>query len=207
MAGQVAKYSFEHEGYGLVNLFYVDREGNIPTFFSASLLLLASLLLVLIAVLKKKSHDNHWPQWTILSLALLYMAVDEASGIHELLEGPGKRLLGQRDGGDIFHFAWIIFGMAFAVAFVLSYLKFFFHLPSPTQRRFFAAGTVFLSGALGVELLGSYYASLHGVQNFQYSMLAAIEESLEMTGVIIFINALLKYLIDYYKVRLYLDNF
>jgi hypothetical protein len=136
------------------------------------------------------------------------MAVDESCSIHEMLERPGKRLLGQRDGGDIFHFAWVIFGMAFAVTFVLSYLKFFFHLPSPTQRRFFAAGTVFLSGALGMELLGSYYASLHGVRNFPYSMLAAIEEGLEMTGVIIFINALLNYLNDYYKkVRLRLTSF
>jgi hypothetical protein len=135
------------------------------------------------------------------------MAVDEASSIHELLERPARRLLGRHASG-VLHFAWVIFGITFALAFALSYLKFILSLPRPTQSRFISAGAIFLSGAMGVELIGSYYASLHGENNLPYSMLTAIEEGLEMTGVIVFINALLNYIIDHYKeVRLRLDHF
>ena len=207
IAGQIAKYIFGHDTvYGLVNMFSVDREGNVPTFFSASLLLFSSLLLALITALKRQSHDARWPQWAILSLSLLFMAVDESVGLHELLHDSGKSLLGHGNRG-FFHMAWVIFGIPFVLVFVLSYLRFFFSLPPQTQRQFFAAASIFFSGALGMEMIGGYYAASHGMQNFQYSILATVEEGLEMAGVIVFINALLNYLISHHRqVRIDLNH-
>jgi hypothetical protein len=46
---------------------------------------------------------------------------------------------------------------------------------------------------------GVSYTELHDTQNFKYSMIATIEESLEMAGLIVFIWALLKYCADKYK--------
>lgn len=205
-AGQVARHVFGHShAFGLVRLFYIDSEGNIPTFFSASLLLCASLLLALISLLKKQSNDSRWFQWTILSFALLYMAVDEASGIHELLQKPGIWLLGG-DRYAVFKYAWVVFGIVFVLIFVLSYLKFFFSLPLETRRQFFVAATVFLSGGLGMELVESYYVGTYGGDNFQHVMIVTVEECLEMAGVIVFINALLHYIIRHHDVRLHLSH-
>ena len=200
-AGQLAKYVLGHDtAYGLIHLFNVDDEGNIPTFFSSSLLLFASLLLALITTLKRKSNDLRWRQWAILSCALLYMAIDEASHIHELLYKPADWLLGDRLS-QIISTTWVIFGIAVVVAFALSYLKFFFSLPPKTQRQFFSAAAIFLGGAVGMELVGGFYSGSHGMHNLQYAMLSTVEEGLEMGGVILLINALLTYVLDNYALR------
>ncbi|MCS6306131.1 MAG: hypothetical protein H8K07_21080 [Nitrospira sp.] len=206
IAGQVLKYGFGHKSaYGLTPLFYVDKEGNIPTFFSGILLLLASLLLAFITVLKRASQDAYSRHWAILSLILLYMAVDETCHLHEMLHRPGKWMLGQHAHG-IFTYAWIIFGIAMVAAVALSYFKFFLRLPPQAQRQFFTATAVFLSGAIGMELVESYYHGLYGDQTFLYSMFATVEEGLEMAGVIIFNNALMTYLITHYNVSLSLND-
>ncbi|MBX3303687.1 MAG: hypothetical protein KF693_15830 [Nitrospira sp.] len=194
-AGQIARHVFGHPGLmGVVPLFYVDEEGNIPTFFSASLLLYASLLLALISRLEKKSNGSRWRQWTILAFALLYMAIDEASEIHELLQTPAKWLIGRQNAKGVLTYAWVLFGITFILAFVLSYLKFFFSLPSRTRKQFFAAAAVFLSGGLGMELVESYYVGTYGRETFGQAILVTVEEGLEMAGVIILINALLTYI-------------
>ncbi|UVT19503.1 MAG: multidrug transporter [Nitrospira sp.] len=206
IAGQLAKHELGYDdAYGIIRLFNVDTEGNVPTFFSSFLLLLASLLLAVISALKRRSSDSRWRQWAVLSYVLLYMAVDEASGIHELLHRPADWLLGERLS-RMLYFSWIIFGIAFVIGFALSYLNFFFSLPSKTRKQFLAAAATFLSGGMGMELVGGFYGGSHGLQNFQYSMLSTMEEGLEMAGVIVLISALLNYLIDHYDVRLRLDH-
>lgn len=208
ITGQLTKYVSGHDFvYGLIPLFDVDHENNIPTFFSASLLLLAALLLALITALKKAVHAPYEFQWALLSFTFLYMAIDEAASIHELLIVPMRNLLGQQAGG-IFFFAWVIPGIAVAMVFGLSYLKFLLHLPAKTRWRVIIAATLYLGGAIGMELIGGHYADLHGMNNLTYSITTTVEESLEMAGVIAFIYALLNYSADNYKeVRLRLDNF
>jgi hypothetical protein len=75
----------------------------------------------------------------------------------------------------------------------------FFSISRQTQRQFFTAAAVFLGSALGIEMTESYYAGLHAASNFQLSMLAAVEEGLEMAGVIVFINALLTYIAHHHE--------
>jgi hypothetical protein len=62
------------------------------------------------------------------------------------------------------------------------------------------AATFYIGGAIGVELIGSHHAELYGYENWTYSMIATLEESLEMAGLIVFIWALLKHCADNYKV-------
>ena len=42
-------------------------------------------------------------------------------------------------------------------------------------------------------MIGGYYASQVGRENFTYALLTNVEETLEMTGVLLFIRALLIY--------------
>ena len=198
-AGQVARHVFGHPGLmGFVPLFYVDTEGNVPTFFSAALLLCASLLLALISSLRKKSGDSRWRQWTILAFALLYMAIDDASAVHELLGPLAKWLIGHQNAKGILTYAWVIFAIPFVLVFALSYLKFFFSLPAQTQRQFFAAAATFLSGGLCIDAVEGYFVGTYGPGTLQQSILVTVEEGLEMAGVIILINALLTYMHSYH---------
>jgi hypothetical protein len=67
-------------------------------------------------------------------------------------------------------------------------------LPARTRRLFLAAGAIFVAGAIGVEAVSGMQASLHGEQNLTYHLVITVEELLEMTGIVIFIYALLDYI-------------
>ena len=196
---QLAKHAFGYDKTpGIIRLFNVNAEGNVPTFFSTFLLLFAALLLALITTLKRKVSDTRWCQWAILSFIFLSMAVDEASGIHESLHRPGQWLLGSYATG-IFTYAWVIFGIAFVLTFAIAYLQFYLHLDPQAKKQFFFAAIAFLGGAIGMELWESYYNGLHGKHNLPYAMLTTVEEGLEMAGIIIFINALLAYVMKQHE--------
>lgn len=197
--GQLTAYLTGHDHvYGLVRLFYFDAEQNIPTFFSTFLLLFAALLLAVITVLKRNRTASHVSHWAILSFGFLFMAADEAVSLHERLVEPTRKLLGGGKLG-VFYFAWVIPGIALVIVLALFFLRFLLRLPTKTRLTFLMAAILYIGGAIGFELIGGRYAELHGLQNLTYGMIATVEESLEMAGVIIFIWALLAYIADNHK--------
>lgn len=199
IGGQLMAYLAGHPRvYGLVHLFYVDAEGNIPTGFSTFLLLFASLLLAVITVLERQQTASPVLYWATLSFGFLFMAADEALSFHERLISPLRTLLGNANLG-IFYFAWVIPGIALVLVLASFFLRFLLRLPAKTKRVFLTAATLYIGGAIGVELIGGSWAELHGKRNLMYSMIATVEESLEMMGVIVFIWALLAYIADEYK--------
>lgn len=183
---------------GFVPLFDVDHEKNIPTFFSVVLLLIAALLLAVITRLKQNQSAPHASKWAILTAGFMLMAFDEAFQAHENLVAPVKALLGNGNLG-IFYFAWVIPGIAVVVTLGIFFLRFLLYLPASTRIRFIVAGLLYVGGAIGFELIGGRYAELHSELTLTYNMIATVEESLEMTGVIVFIWALLMYIADDYK--------
>jgi hypothetical protein len=199
LAGQVAAVRLGDDFiYGLVPLFNLDSEQNIPTFFASSLLLIAAILLTIITRLKKKQKAPHVPSWAFLSVGFFYMAADEASSIHELLTKPMRALLGGGNLG-IFHFAWVVPGITLVCLLALVFLRFFLHLPPKTRLAFLAAAALYIGGAIGFELIGGRHVELVG-RDYLYTLLTTTEESLEMTGAIVLIWALLDYLAVTYEV-------
>jgi hypothetical protein len=53
---------------------------------------------------------------------------------------------------------------------------------------------MYVVGALGMETVSGWYASVHGSETFGYSLFAAAEETLEMAGAVLFIYAMLDHL-------------
>lgn len=208
IGGQLFKYLTGHDYvYGLVPLFDVDAEKNIPTFFSVLLLSFAALLLLVISVLEKKQKARDVSRWAILSSGFLLMGVDEGWSFHERLSMPVRGFLGDGNAG-IFYDAWVIPGIAIVLALALFFLRFLLRLPVKTRSTFLVAATLFIGGAVGFELIGGRYTELHGQENLTYVMMATVEESLEMAGIIVFIYALLEYIAGQYKeVRFRFDNF
>lgn len=199
---QLIKYVTGHDYvYGLLPLtnmlFNVDHERNITTLFSVFLLLCSAVLLAAITLIKKQLLDTERSRWAILTCGFLCMAIDEAWSFHEMMIEPIRGLLGYNNLG-IFFFAWIIPAMAGVLILALFFLGFLLRLPSSTRRFFLGAGAIYLGGAIGVEMIGGYYAEVHGFDNLEYQLIAHAEESLEMAGIIVFIYALLRYLADHY---------
>ena len=199
--GQVSTFVFGHSTVkGLVPLFNLNSERNIPTFFSMLLLLLSSLLLTFITLLNWKQRVPHVSKWAILSSGFFFMAYDEAFQVHEKLGKPFHVLLGNNTFGGFFLYSWVIPGLAIVCFLSIFFLRFWWYLPVKTRIRFLIAGTMYIGGAIGVEMIGGHYLELHGgYQNFMYNMIASLEESLEMVGLVVFIWALLKYCADNFK--------
>ena len=76
----------------------------------------------------------------------------------------------------------------------LAYLPFVWKLPARTKWLFILAGMIYLNGALGLEMVGGYLMKIYGKDSSQYVIETIAEESLEMLGILIFINALMGYL-------------
>ena len=193
VAGAVSSHVFHHQQvFGLVDTFDMNVENNVPTFFSAFILVASAVLLTVIA--SQSTADRYAGNWKWLAIIFAFMAVDEDASLHELLIEPVRNLLAV--AGPLF-FAWVI-PYALAVLVIgLLYLKFVWSLPARTRGLFIGAGSLYLAGALGFESIGGWYFSLHGeIEDLPYSLLVAAEEFLEMSGTILFIYALLDYLRD-----------
>jgi hypothetical protein len=191
VAGAVSSHVFHHDYvFGLVATFDLNVENNVPTFFSAFNLVTSALLLAVVA--SQSRAERYSAHWRWLAVLFAFLAVDEDASLHEMLIGPVRELLPV--SGPLF-FAWIVpYGLA-VLAIGLLYLPFVRSLPARTRVLFIAAGSLYLAGALGIESVGGWYFSRNGeTEDLRYSLLVAAEEFAEMSGIILFIYALLDYL-------------
>jgi hypothetical protein len=180
----------------LAGMFNVDLEQNIPSIYSGGALLFCSILLFIIAHALKVANEPRQMQWRALSILFLYLSGDEFMSLHEKFMDPVRNTL---KTSGIFHFAWVIPGAIFVVICLLAFFRFILALPPKTRHLFIIAGTIFVSGALGMEMVDGYYASLYGEKNYIYVVLTTIEEFFEMVGIAVFIYALLSYISTHMK--------
>jgi hypothetical protein len=178
---------------GIIRLFNLDLEANIPASYSMILLLVASAILGLITTLEKMRRAPGVAYWLLLAAGFLAMALDEACSLHEKLNKPFNVLLGSNARG-IFYFSWVLPAAALVAGLALLFVGFLRRLPAPTGRAFSVAGIIYVGSAVGVEALAGRYAELNGYNNLTYAFIVVLEEGLEMTGVILFLRSLLDYL-------------
>lgn len=172
---------------GLVRLFDIDGELTAPAFFSACLHLGAAILL---AAIGRTVPTALARSWNVLAVGFVYLAFDEAASIHEVLMDPMRDVL-TRVGLPALNFAWTVIGAPAAFVVALVFRRFIVSLDRTTRRRFILAGAVFLGGALGLESIGS---AVYAGNQTVYRAVVTLEEGMEMAGMVIFIDALLRYL-------------
>ena len=173
---------------GVPRLFYLDHEGNLPTWWSSMQFLVASLLLALVAL--RTWHVRPSTRLlALLAVVLVLMSIDEVSALHERTGRVIDRLLGGRPGPLHHTGGWLfVIGIPFiAVAFVLLRRLGAGLTDAPgTARRLSLGIAVVLSGALGVEALSNFVveedAAYRPFEVGAYIVLVAAEEFLEMTG-------------------------
>ncbi len=180
----------------LIPLFDINQEQNIPSLYSWSALLFSAMLLAAIARVKKIVGDRYVTHWRALSIIFVYLSLDEAMSLHEKFVDPWRARF---NTGGIFYYAWVIPASILVVIFGLTFIRFLLALPPKTKRLFAIAATVYVAGALGLEMVAGIYAEVHGSDNIVIAALTSIEEFMEMSGIVIFIYALLTYINTYLK--------
>lgn len=170
--------------------FNVDSEESFATFYSTYALQACALLLFAISHLTKLSQGRFLRHWQLLSLIFVGLSFDEALSFHERAIGPLR---------DLFHttgflyYAWVMPAAIFVAVVLLGYLKFLIALPKTTRRLFLTAGSLFVGGAVVMEMVGGKVLSMH-LPEMAYILAVTCEEFLEMLGIVIFLYALLSYL-------------
>lgn len=186
---------------GFSHGFYFDAEANFPSLYSALAILFSALLLWLIGGLRTEKESRRAFYWKFLSIVFVLLAMDEFGSLHEYMIEPMRGLMNESplDSGYLY-FAWFIPYTIVVLIIGMLLFRFFFGLPSPTRWSFIIAGTVFMAGAVGMEMLGGKYWAEQGwaidgsdETDLQYALIVTVEELLEMLGIVIFIFALSKY--------------
>lgn len=202
--GQYYKNFVSNDGFLLqiIDKFDLDLEkNNLPTWYQSSTLLLSAVFLAIIAFVKKNKQERDVRYWAFLSLAFLFLSADEAVSIHEQMTMPLRKAF---DLHGFLFLSWVIpAGIAVSILFTANF-KFLFRLPAATRWLFVIAGFIYLGGALGIEMVNANYLEanhfiatnpeIFGAERFQYALLTALEEFLEMAGIGIFIYALAAHL-------------
>lgn len=179
--------------FDFIEMLDFDYEANLPSFYSsAAIFFCAALLWVISAYIRKEQlpFRSHW-----LGLAIIFslLGLDEAVSIHEEL-GDLTEHLGWFDAHGYLYFAWVVpYGIALTL-FALTYLKFVLALPRITKLLFVGSGVLFVTGAMGIELISANEADHYGTETIYYSVLYTIEELCEMFAIVIFCYALMRYI-------------
>jgi hypothetical protein len=194
-----------------IQLFGVDQEGSLPTWWSALLLVSLGGLTWLVAHHRKSIRWSERLAWWALAGGFVFLSIDESCMLHERI---GRRV--QWDG-SLHHARWILLWLPPPL--ILAALI-FWQLWRASRR--FVLGmilgvVVFLSGAVGMEALNATYRynaetlvrqqeALANQDNinastppdwrvgstyYPYALGTALEELLEVLGAVIWFAVLL----------------
>jgi hypothetical protein len=170
-----------------------DYEANLPSLYSSLAILLCATLLWLIWLYKKSEKLPFRHHWLGLAMIFTFLGADEAIAIHEEL-GDFIESLALFEAKGVLYFAWVVpYGLLLAI-FAASYLKFVLALPKETMVQFILAGSIFITGAIGIEIISATEADMNGTETIKYSVLYTLEELCEMLGIVLFCRGLLHYI-------------
>lgn len=182
--------------FGLITAFFnVDKEKNLPTWFSSVVLLASAYVVWGIYRAVAESGGRYRRHWGALALVFAYLSMDEVATFHEMASG-----MGLIHAGTASYLSWIVAISPFLLAFVVSYFRFLLHLPAKIRNLVACSGVLFVGGAVGMEIVGSVVdrdltkALPAGKPYFHYLLYASAEEALEMIGAILFLYAMARHL-------------
>ncbi|WP_211098056.1 hypothetical protein [Ahrensia sp. R2A130] len=177
-------------------LFDVTKENSIPNWYSVVQLSLVAQCLAFIAYQQRKRLAPSAAWWG-LALIFVYMSLDEATDMHGLwrLAIGDYTIPGTLDA----RFAWVIPGGIVVLVVAAAYMRWLLALPKETRWRFVLAGCVFLTGALVLETVGAFVAD-STFRNTPYLIISALEELLEMAGILIMLHAVLRVIETKYRI-------
>jgi hypothetical protein len=162
----IYNYEVEEVPWLLLQLFELDEENNLPTWFSSFLLLNNAAVLAFAAA----QATRHKIQWSVLAAGFLLLSIDEVAGLHET-----------------FHTAidtnWTIYAGILALVVGAAFVPFLLALPRVTAIFFIVAGFLYLAGALVVE----YLSRDMDEETLSYALAVSLEEGLEMAGALLFL--------------------
>lgn len=174
----------------IFNMFFLGSEINLPTWYATITLLACAIVLAVIA----QTVDPSTPykrQWWGLAIIFVALSIDENVSFHEFL---GKISDNWLQMGGVFYYSWTLLGAAFVLMVAIGYWSFLLSLPVKIRQLIIGAGIIYVVGVIGIEMIEGYYVYLYTEGHLAYEVMIYIEEIFEMSGIALFLYALLAYL-------------
>lgn len=186
------RYGWGHANLmGWAAMFRLDVERNIPTAYAGFLLLACGGLTGWRAWVSARVSRMEALYWAGLAGAFGFVALDEVLEIHEKFIDPLRAGLGV---SGVFYYAWIIpYGLLVLGAGAL-YARFWWRMEARLRWRLAGAAGVFLAGAVGMEMVGGAYQDDDPLRRADgvYALCTTVEETLEFTGCVLALRALME---------------
>lgn len=171
-------------GWNLINL---DAENNLPAWFSGLLLFSVGMTALFLARFARRAEPRNMLWWTALGAFFILLSADEIMKLHESTV-PSLRSSGTWTGP--LHFPWVVWALPLLVLVAVSFLPLLRRLPRATTIRLGVATAVGILGAVGMEMVAGVVIEWRGRGDY-YAICFLLEEGGEMTGVVLFLRALL----------------
>jgi len=191
LGAELLHYLVPSASWSIIPLLSLSGEGNFPTWYSSGLLASCGLVLLAISAGVRQAGGSFRRHWAFLGVVFIYMSLDEAVELHENLSK-----LAELHG--VLFFSWVVPAGAIVLGLGLCYLPFLKHLPAKSRWRFVLAGTIYVGGALLMELPLGYWAERAGSDNLVYALIDWVEETLEIFGATLFLVSLLGHLREHH---------
>lgn len=183
----------------LFQLFDLDGENNVPSWYAALLWAIAAGL-ALVAARREFSGDAlvRW-SWTLLGGVFLLLSLDEVGSLHErLLDLAGDIVQAKTGVADSFYYNWVAMAGMLAVLVATLLVPFVLRIRRDVAACLIVAAVLFLVGSLGFETVSSAihrgWISSVDRAGLTWTRLIILEELLEMIGAVLAIHASLRWL-------------
>ncbi|MDR0887421.1 MAG: hypothetical protein LBM97_01900 [Candidatus Nomurabacteria bacterium] len=178
----------------LLQVFNIDNEVSLPTWYSTILLFISALGLAYIAMTNKDQKSTKY--WWGLSGIMTLASIDEGASLHERIDSLanliGLRAIDANNTGLLF-FDWWIFLLPILAIVAIFFIKFWLSLPKKTKLLFAASIAIFLIGSVFFEAIGGLIISSNELLEAN-PLVNAAEECFEMFGASLFIYAILDFI-------------
>lgn len=194
VAGHVAGLVL-HEAFGfsrehsILRQLNLNSEASLAAWYYAFLLLSCAVVAGVLALAERGRASPLAPRWAALSLVLLLMSVDEAAQVHDIVNGPLRRLLGL--GFGAFYYAWLLPALAVLAVGAYYFAPLVRSLTAAVAGRFVLAALLYFGGAVGFEMI-SGFALAAGRESLHYQGVMTVEECLELAGILVLLATLLR---------------
>ena len=169
------------------SIFGLNREQNLGAWYSTVLMFASAVLLLVVGRRASRAKDKDAVQWYILAWVFVALSFDEASSVHEMAMELVQDSL--HTSGPLLY-AWVIPALILVPLFAMAYIPFLRRIRKPYGAWIFISGAVFVTGALGMEMVGGMVSE----DKVAFTITFLIEESLELAGMTSFFLAILSYL-------------
>jgi hypothetical protein len=173
----------------------LNKEASLGTWLTVTCLLTLAALFAVSALGDRSMNARFTRHWWGLAVIAIGLSIDEQAQLHDPGGGMGAWARERLPLEGLLYVGWVIFAVVSIALLGYTYRHFFLNLPATTRAGLLGAAMLYVTGEVGVEMLGGWWIDSRG-RGLTTELLTSVEEFLGLMGLVLAISALLGYVRD-----------